>query len=249
MFRFPRKLKLLALDISSFGGYTNKKTPYICRPMNKTILTFIALFSFSIYAFGGQVKIATGEFHPYSGSDLTHGGMITALVTESFLADNKEVDLYFLPWKRGLVYTSNHRMAATFPYIKDPEREKQYLFSDAIFSAKARLFVRSDSKIIFSKDDDLEGLSTCVPLGYSTREIQRFLDKGLVQVDMRPLSDSHCLKAVHKGNIDFYSVNELTGRMLARDLFGSSKALKTVGDPIAINKYHLIISKDYTACI
>ena len=213
--------------------------------MNKTSLTFVALFSFSIFAFGGQVKLVTGEFYPYSGSELTHGGMITALVKESFLADNKEVDLYFLPWKRGLIYTLNHRMAATFPYVKDSQRETQYLFSDSIFSAKVKLFVRRDSNIIFSKDNDLEGLSTCVPLGYSTKEIQRFLDKGLIRIEMRPVTDSHCLKAVHNGNVDFYSVNELTGRTLVRDLFGGASALKTVGDPVSINNYHLIIAKDY----
>ena len=217
----------------------------ICGPMNKTSLTFIVLFSFSTFAFSGQVKLVTGEFHPYSGSELAHGGMITALVTESFLADNKEVDLYFLPWKRGLIYTLNHRMAATFPYVKDSQREAQYSFSNSIFSAKVRLFVRHDSNVTFSKDNDLKGLSTCVPLGYSTKEIQRFLDKGLIRVVLRPVTDSQCLKAVHNGNIDFYSVNELTGRTLARNLFGKSRALKTVGDPVFINNYHLIIAKDY----
>ena len=213
--------------------------------MNNTILTFIVLFSFSTFAFGGQVKLVTGEFHPYTGSELTDGGMITALVTESLLADHKEIDLYFLPWKRGLIYTLNHRMAATFPYVKDSQREAQYLFSKPIFSAKVRLFVRRDSNITFSKDTDLKGLSTCVPLGYSTKEIQRFLTKGLIRVEMRPITDSHCLKAVHNGNIDFYSVNELTGTTLSRDLFGTPRALKTVGNPVFINKYHLIIAKDY----
>lgn len=217
----------------------------ICRPMNKTSLTFIVLFSFSTFAFGGQVKLVTGEFYPYSGSELTNGGMITALVTESLLAAHKKVDLYFLPWKRGLIYTLNHRMAATFPYVKDSQREAQYLFSESIFSAKVSLFVRRDSSITFSKDIDLKGLSTCVPLGYSTKEIQRFLTKGLIRVGMRPVTDSQCLKAVHNGNIDFYSVNELTGRTLARDLFGTSRALKTVGNPVSINNYHLIIAKDY----
>lgn len=213
--------------------------------MSKFSLSALLLVFATSASAGAPITLATGEFAPYSGEHLSGGGMITSIVLAAFNAVDKEVDISYLPWKRGLHYTSTHRVIATYPYVKDFQREEEFLFSDVLFSSKVRLFVRRDSAIEFSKDEDLKGLTTCVPLGYSTREIDRFLEKGLITIKLRAISDKACLNAVHVGEVDFYSVNENTGWMWVRDLFGPTDSLTTVGKAFYENHYYLIVANDY----
>ncbi|OUS28462.1 hypothetical protein A9Q99_13165 [Gammaproteobacteria bacterium 45_16_T64] len=192
-----------------------------------------------------QVPLVTGEFPPYSSNSLTNGGMITELVEAAFDSQRQATSITFLPWKRGYGETLHHDYFATFPYVKDASREKLFWFSRPIFTSKVRLFTLKKSNLRFEIDSDLQGLTTCVPQGYSTQEIERFIEKKLISVTMTPKNDTACIKALLAGRVDVFSVNEITGWNIINKLYGPSDKFSTIGKSISQNNYYLIASKRY----
>ena len=157
----------------------------------KNDVTFLAKLFILFFTFGivntsaDTIKLVTGEFLPYSGKKLSNGGMTTEIIVKAFKEIGKETDITFRPWKRGFIATKDHKYFGTFPYIKDEERKNNFLFSDPIYAAKSYFFGLSDSDIKYEKDEDLRGLTLCLPLGYSKKGIKKFLDNGLLKITMQ----------------------------------------------------------------
>lgn len=190
------------------------------------------------------IKLVTGAFIPFSGEAVMDGGMSTEIIIRAFAEVGYTTKVDFMPWKRGYQDTLQHKYLGTFPYVKNEEREKLFFYSQPTYAARVFFFVRNDFKIKYSKDEDLKGLTTCVPLGYSTKEIERFTKKELITVQ-RPLTDEACFKMLEKGRVDLFSVNEITGWRIIHKIYGDTKGFRTLGKPLLVNSYHLIIPKSY----
>ena len=95
------------------------------------------------------------------------------------------------------------------------------------------------------KDEDLKGLKACLPVGYSSREIQGFIDDGLLTITMRPSNDAACFRAVEKSRVDLYAVNYITGWKIIKQIFARTDGFKNVGKPLVPASYHLIVHKQH----
>lgn len=51
------------------------------------------------------VKIATGDFPPWTSESLPHGGFINRVVSSAFKLSGVDVEFHYLPWKRALEAT------------------------------------------------------------------------------------------------------------------------------------------------
>ena len=208
----------------------------------KLFLVVIVLWSTNASA--NTIKLVTGDFAPFSGKDLSQGGMITEIIVKAFKEVGYATKIEYRPWKRGYQETLRHKHFGTFPYVTDDERKKLFLFSDAIYAAKVRFFVRSDFNRKYEKDEDLKGLRVCVPIGYSSVEIQRFLDKKILNT-ITPLGDKECFRLVEKGRTQLYSVNEVTGWTIIQKLYGTRDGFRTIGEPLRVNGYYIIVAETY----
>ncbi len=207
---------------------------------------FIVLFIFwTVNALAETITLVTGDFAPYSGKDFSQGGMTTEIIVKAFKEVGYTAEIEFLPWKRGIRYTKMHKFFGTFPYVADDERKKEFLFSKPIYAAKVYFFVRSDSNIKYEKDEDLQGLTTCVPLGWSPGEIQRFLDKKILNIGNQPIDDATCFQRLKLGRVDLYPTNEVTGWYVIKKTFGTTKDFRTIGKHLQVNNYYIIVDKTY----
>ncbi len=207
---------------------------------------FIVLFIFwTVNALAETITLVTGDFAPYSGKMLSQGGMTTEIIVKAFEEVGYTAEIKFLPWKRGFNLTQNHKYFGTFPYVADDERKKEFLFSEPIYKAKVYFFVLSDSNIKYEKDEDLKGLKTCVPLGYSTLGIQRFLDRKILTISVQPIDDAACFKVIKLGRAQLYEVNEITGWDVIKKTFGTTKEFRTIGKPLQVHNYYIIVNKTY----
>ena len=207
---------------------------------------FVLFFIFGIVNISADtIKLVTGEFLPLSGEKLSNGGITTEIVVKAFEEVGKEVDISFRPWKRGFLATKYHDYFGTFPYVEDEERKKDFLFSDSFLEPNIYFFGLSGSDIKFEKDEDLRGLNVCLPIGYSKIAIQKFLDKELLKITMKPISDAACFKGLLAGRANLYAINEISGWYVIQKTFGTKKDFRTIGKPLSSLKYYLIVDKKY----
>jgi len=92
----------------------------------------------------------------------------------------------FLPWKRGYADTEkNGKYVGTFPYVKNQEREALFLYSQPLFLERVRLFSRNGTP----KDQNWNGKSVCVPLGYDTTYMASFSSKYSIILELELKKD------------------------------------------------------------
>ncbi len=89
------------------------------------------------------------------------------------------------------------------------------------------------------------GLTACVPIGYSHREIQPFLDKKIISVVMQPSNDAACFRALARGRADLYARNDITGWEVIEKTFGHTRGFKTIGKALITASYYIIVDKQH----
>ncbi len=215
-------------------------------PSLKSLL-WILTFSLATFTAEGEetLYLVTGDYAPFSGQTLPQGGMTTEITTQAFREMGYEAHIDFEPWKRGYINTGKLLYFGTFPYVKDSNREKDFLFSHPLYTIKVNFFVRSDFNKTFSKKQDLKGLKTCLPVGYSSREIQDLIDEEIISITMRPSNDAACFRALEKNRVDLYAINFITGWQIIKNTFGRIDGFKNIGEPLMPAHYHLIVSKQH----
>lgn len=233
-------------SLSRFSSVTQE----LCCKYRKThgvmaiLLTF--LFFMPAPSSAKTITLVTGEFSPYSGEKLPNGGMISEIIDKAFASMGDSVEFDFRPWKRGYLETINHKYQGTFPYVKDENREKIFLFSNSLYTGKVSVFVKKGSLIKFDTDEDLQGLKTCLPRGWTTVNIQRFLDKEIVEISVVPQDLKDCFVAINTGRADFFTTNEVTGWDTINKTFGTTEGFHIVGQPLSISHYRMIVEKELT---
>jgi polar amino acid transport system substrate-binding protein len=185
------------------------------------------------------IAVAAGEYSPFVAQQLPQFGVTAAIVTAAFESQGVPVRYDFLPWKRGYHETQLGRYVATFPYLKTPERESLFLYSEPIYTDRFRLFVRKSQL----RQTEWSKKRLCIPLGYDTTQIQGFTGANDVTLE-RPPEISNCFQMLERERVDAIWVSELVAADTVRSLFGptaQTNALNIhVGDE---SHYYLIVSK------
>ena len=138
--------------------------------MHTYLLAFVAMV-FALFLGNAcaieQLKLITGENEPYTGPSLPSGGPLTDIVRRAFAESGYDVDIAFLPWKRGYTATLNGEYLGTFPYVRNAEREKEFLFSEPFYVVTRNLYYLAKSDINPIALSSLKGKQLCVPLGFA----------------------------------------------------------------------------------
>lgn len=113
------------------------------------------------------VRLGIGDWPPYFGQDLKHGGCFAYIVSEAFAAVGYRVDYIFLPWKRALAEAQDGTLDGSPGWKATDERRAQFLFSDAVITSTSVFFHLKETPFSWSKIEDLEGKRIGVTAGYS----------------------------------------------------------------------------------
>ncbi len=214
------------------------------------IQIIILLFSLGITGLvaAQELRLATGnEYPPFSDEKLLNGGLTTDLVRRTYGQFSQPIDIEFLPWKRGYEETQAHRFLGTFPYTHNAERAAVFLYSDPLFTMEEFFFTRRDAEIDYRQDEDLRGLRACKALGYNTKEIQRFLDAGLITLQRVPRVEN-CFKMLALGRVDLVSADIFLAWQTAQGIYGTEARQRFRQLDKVLNRdseLHLIIAKDH----
>jgi len=152
-----------------------------------------------------SLTLTTGDdYPPFTGVELSKGGMATSLVRSAFSKSDffvKEIE--WNPWKRG--YTLAHRglYHATFPYGWTAERAELFHYSDAFFPTKNYAWSRIGQANTLKIAEDLHRKVYCNPRGYGNFGIiKTLMDSNLLGRET-PNNMQSCFKMLRLKRVDF----------------------------------------------
>jgi len=162
--------------------------------------------------------IATGELPPYVSAQ-PEQSFLTELFDEVAREMGVKFVFKFMPWKRCETSVENLEVWAAIPYVKTPEREEKFDFSEALYIKQSKFFYYSPNgktKDIFYNDlSDLKGYRIGAVRGYYYN--QMFIDAGLT-IDLVTAEEQN-FKKLRFGRIDLAPAIETVGWHVIRNLF------------------------------
>jgi len=208
------------------------------------IWTAAAVLAASTPAAAEPVRLVTGDgYPPFSDRDWLNGGLVTDVVRQVYDTLGQDVDLRFLPWVRGYRETLAGRFRATFPYIHNAERAKEFHYSDSIIDAEKRPMTLADSAVRADSVDDLKGLTYCMPHGYPPQAaIARLTEAGALR-RLDPPSMRACVKTLARGLADFIPVPTFQGRAVAERVLGEGRRVRFLDIVLQENGQHVIFPR------
>ena len=191
------------------------------------------------------VALTTGQDDPpFTDSARPDGGIATRLVLEVFRAMGVQTRLDWLPWRRGYSLTRSGVYQASFPYLKTAERERDFLYSEPIFSDFSYVWTRADETIGPDDPARFKGRTLCVPLGYHSPLLDllgAMIDRDEVKVE-RPDTPERCVQMLVAGRVDALSGQEAE---IAAPIQVLGLAGRIAHDPTPLARldFHVIFSR------
>ena len=107
-------------------------------------------------------------YYPYVNQHEHNNGCLTEFVTKVFKSQGVKLgEIKWLPWSvamKSLNYGSSPSVSFPWSYTRD--RAKTYLYSDALYTKSAYIWVLIDEKQKYLDFKKLSGAKVCVPQGY-----------------------------------------------------------------------------------
>jgi polar amino acid transport system substrate-binding protein len=215
------------------------------RPSGKSAESAGTSSSAAFLQSDATIHLATGnDYLPFSDESLPGRGLATQLVEAVLSRASIPYTIDFTAWNRAEKGVESGRWIATFPYIRTPEREAKFVYSEPMFRITTQLFVRLGSTLKVEKLDDLEGLTLCKPIGYAVEEtLVPLVIAGKVKVETTPDMEA-CLRMLRAGRVDAIPESEYTFWPTVDKLFaGDVGGFEVLDYVIQESTLHLIVSR------
>lgn len=191
------------------------------------------------------IRLTTGpDYYPLTDIRRPDGGRAARIVSAVFKSLGKDTVIDWLPWKRGYQMTKAGKYAATFPYLKTSERERDFHFSDVITTEESLLWTRNGSPLNINEPSTFKKAKLCAGVGYAS-VIEETLKSTINLKDVeifRPQNRESCLLMLAAGRVDAISglKDEIMPMVETNDL--ASKVTFSV-KPIKTVAFYLIAPK------
>lgn len=235
------------------------------RPLGATLRTVVLLTSVTVLlGLGGAafadptasvpplaaVTLTTGDHYPpFTGQDLPEGGLATEIVTKAFERAGVPVSLDWLPFARGLYEVQSGRYAATFPYIRTPDRDRDFLFSQPLFDLNGTLFVRRGLSIDLRKPESLRGRILCLPVGWALNGLFESLRTSPLVRVVQPADIGQCIRMIRAGHADFFPSDLRQGRSSLVSAGATHGEIQPQLPTLQQTGVHLIVSRHYEGAV
>lgn len=156
----------------------------------------------------GVVRLAIGEWAPYTSQTDTKGKLLERVVSEAFKLEGLKVEYTYYPWKRSYLRTEDGTFDGTFPWNSTPEREETFHFHKIpLLNDLSVYFHLKSTPFDWTHLEDLKNYKVGVSMGYKNEKIYR--DHGIV-ADVAP-SEELNFKKIASGRIDVYETSKTVG--------------------------------------
>ena len=219
------------------------------KPLKLAVHLFLLTLSLASHAVAETVlRVVTYDFPPLISRNEENR---ESYLIEILRAVGDEMGVTFaidyMPWKRGEQTVMRGEAWGTLPYIRTPEREKHFLFSDELYHNKIRLFHYRARKEIrgidFNEVRDLAGHSIGGVMGYFY--VSEFLGAG-GRLEL-VTNDHQNIQKLILGRVSLALINETVGwYIIEKDFPGAGlENFGTLEKPYSIIRPGLMTSKAY----
>lgn len=214
------------------------------RPSHSLFIVLALTVGVSFPAAAEPVNVVTGNgYAPYADRNLPEGGLATRIVRAAFKAAGREVEISFMPWRRGYRATRAGRYAATFPHVPTPDRRREMYYSDPIIEAEVRAWTLVDSPLRVDELSELTGTLGCLPQSYApSRSIAEHYASGAI-VRVTPRSIQTCFRMLKHGHVDFVETDRYVMRATASAVFRNLDSIRALARVIDEDSLHLIAAR------
>ncbi|BDQ34872.1 substrate-binding periplasmic protein [Pseudodesulfovibrio portus] len=194
---------------------------------------------------GDSVLLTSGEWPPFFSESLPGGGMGNRVVAESFKLVGLSVEFLYQPWIRAMQTARYGPAIGSSGWLRTPEREQFFLFSDPIFTSRRVFFHRRDHAFDWQTLADIKDMRVAVTLGSADEfPFDDILSSGGGKVDIAQ-SYASGMRKLAAGRVDIYACNLDVGLHVLKHQLRTGEAALITYHPRSIfeETNHLIISR------
>ncbi|MEO0486702.1 MAG: transporter substrate-binding domain-containing protein [Pseudomonadota bacterium] len=204
------------------------------------ILTAAAIATSSTPSGAEPLSIAATEWPPFYGAEMEDGGFMTQIVVEAFARTGRDTEVDFLPWKRAFEGTKDGKFDALFTMWHRPEREKHFIFSDALPSNELVFLVRSGASVDFQGYEAMKNIDIGVVRGYAPPP--GFEDAGLKVSEAR--DDEENLRKLLRGRVDAVLTDRIVAQHIINTTFeDQADEFAWMSPPVHVDVQYMVVPK------
>ncbi|MBF0452089.1 MAG: ABC transporter substrate-binding protein [Candidatus Magnetomorum sp.] len=205
------------------------------------VIFFIVTFS-SISIANEVVRLAIGDWSPYTSKSDTKGKLLEKVVTEAFKLEQIDVNYFYFPWKRSFVLAKKGDYDGTFPWNKTNERDNEfYIHKHSLIKDEGVYFHLKSKSFDWNTIEDLKKYKVGVTIGY--KQEKTYKDKGILADAV--VSEALNFKKIMAGRIDVYQTSKDVGYATIHQLFSpdQAKLFTTHPKPVEESEYFILFSR------
>lgn len=192
------------------------------------------------------IRLANGEWPPYTGRHLPAHGCDSQVVAESFALEGIRVEYEFLPWARGLLLSQNGVVDGAIEWAGTAEQRRTHFVSEEPLSLQQWVFFyRRDTPHPWQRLEDLKDRTIGLTIGYAYNDVFVELRKQHPALFKEAASDLLNFKKLLSGRIDLFPIERAVGYHLIGNDLSPEEQARLVENPLPVAKYttHLLLSR------
>jgi polar amino acid transport system substrate-binding protein len=212
------------------------------------VMTLVAVAAFFPSAGAAQsLALVTGEdYPPFADARTPGGGLAVLLVQQVMRRMNTTATIDTAPWRRGYEETLRGRFDATFPYVRTADREREFLYSDALFHVRQAIFMPAARRFSYREPADLKTRRVCTPLGYAPALVlQTMIDNKQIE-RVTVANAGACPGLLLADRADFFIQDLRIGQALIAKAGLTQDIVAVSEPPFGQSEIHLIVPRSRT---
>ncbi|MEM9625045.1 MAG: transporter substrate-binding domain-containing protein [Pseudomonadota bacterium] len=215
--------------------------------MVRSLVFALSLLSIGVAtADASPLRIAAGEYPPYTSEAMEHYGPINRIVTHASQEAGFEVEFEFLPWKRGLEETRLGRFTASSYWYYSDKRKQDFIHVGPLTEDRIVFMHRKDLDVpSWSSLDDLSGFTIGATNGFTYNEaFWEAAENGTLDVEVA-VDDPTNLRKLVAGRLDIIVIEQTLAGHLFNDMLTEQQTenLTFLDRPLQVNPGFLLVSR------
>lgn len=188
--------------------------------INRQIASVIFLLTLSLNAFSSNstVKVALGEWPPYTSESLPHGGLLPHILTRALSFSAITPQFHFMSWEDAYTKTMQGKYSLSPGWLITPERKRIMHFSEPMSYIDLRFVHSTKKNFSWEKLEDIQNLKIGIVLGYSYgKELDQLIVDGKIKTTDY-LSEKEALTGLANDEIDIYAADAIVAEAIINQL-------------------------------
>ncbi|MDK2594259.1 substrate-binding periplasmic protein [Pseudoalteromonas obscura] len=210
------------------------------------LYVLLIFLSFQIKSSENHLLVATGNYPPFTGSQLADDGFVNHIIRLAMSSQGKQIDFVYLPWKRSFQSAKLGQFDMASYWVCEPQYQQDFYCSDPVYQGTLKLFFRKDTPLPkWQTIRDLQPYRIGAILGYEyIPEFHQAINQDDLDVIMVS-NDQLSLNMLLNERVDMILLSEIAMHALLEQHFSQQQAREIKAHPKPFLEYqaHILFPK------